>query len=174
MKVRLIAVLCALCTATPAMAEKLTFDYRLYPPLKAALDSNRPEMVESDQSNPRYLFNRVAVQGRSAKEWTEAIEIVARLKSRGVNEAKDWLGELRQRMPAGCTSEFTLIGEDAVSVTFERRSIGCGPAIAETGIYRIVAGKSSLFLLAALYKGQMSEAMHRQWLDLMASAHLEP
>lgn len=174
MKVRLIALLCALCTSAPAMAEKLTFDYRLYPPLKAALDSNRRDMLESDQSNPRYLFNRIAIQGRSAKEWTEAIEIVARLKRGSVNEAKDWLGELRQRMPAGCTSQFTTIGEDAVSVTFERRSTGCGRAIAETGIYRIVAGKSSLFLLAALYRGDMTETMRSQWLDLMASAHLEP
>jgi len=174
MKVRPIVLLCALGMTSPAMAEKLTFDYRLYPPLKAALDSNRPELLESDQSNPRYLFNRIAIQGRSAQEWSEAIEIVARLKRGGVKDSKDWLGEMRQRMPAGCTSQFTTIGEDAVSLTFERRSTGCGPAIAETGIYRIVAGKSSLFLLAALYKGQMNEAMRRQWLDLMASAHLEP
>jgi hypothetical protein len=169
----LAALLCTLVTATPALAEKLTFDYRLYPPLKAALDSNRPELLESDQHNPKYLFNRIAIQGRSAKDWSEAIEIVARLKAPGMTDAANWLEELRQRASSNCISQFTTISEDAISVTFERHSTGCGRAIAQTGIYRIVAGRSSLFLLAAQYRGEMSEATRKQWLDLMASAHLE-
>lgn len=173
MKLRLLLPLAALLVSGPALAEKLTFDYRLYPPLKAALDSNRPEMLESNQSNPRYLFNRIAIQGRSAANWTEAIEIVARLRSQNMNEAQDWLAELRQRAPDNCTSQFTTISEDAISITFERHSTGCGRSLAATGIYRIVKGKTSLFLLAAQYKGEMSEATRRQWLELMASAHLE-
>ncbi len=31
-----------------------------------------------------------------------------------------------------------------------------------------------MFLLAAQYRGEMSEEARRQWLELMASAHLEP
>jgi hypothetical protein len=173
MKLRFLLALFFLLAGSPALAEKLTFDHRLYPPLKQVLDSGRGEMVYSDQSNPRYLFNRIAIQGRSASDWDEAIEIVARSSTRGMNRPEDWLRELRSRIPAGCSSQFTTIAQDEVSITFERRSRGCGPDISQTGLYRIVNGKHSLFLLAALYRGEMTEAMRGQWLALMASAHLQ-
>ena len=44
---------------------------------------------------------------------------------------------------------------------------------APVAIYRVVAGKRSLFLLAVLSKSDLRESARREWLDLLASAHLE-
>ena len=61
--------LCAM--SAPVSAERLNFDHRLYAPLKAVFDDNRNEMITYDNSNPRYVIDRIAIQGKSAADWTD-------------------------------------------------------------------------------------------------------
>ncbi len=159
--------------AGAAHAEKLTFDHRLHPALKAALDSGNDEMVAYDGSNPRYLVNVIAIRGKSARDWTEALEIISRSPDKTVRTAADWAAEMRGRADAICPNTVTPIAEDAISVTFERRMPGCPGARAETAMTRVVAGKRSLFLLTFLFKGVPDAATRQEWLALLASAHLE-
>jgi hypothetical protein len=167
---RLILIVLPLLFASPAQAERLSFDHRLYPAIGAVLDSGRKEMVLFDESDPNNVFDRIAIQGSSAENWTEALEIVVRTRTRAVSSTADWMGQIAAQTAAGCTPQITQLSQDAASVTFMRKMDAC--ASAETALYRIVAGRKSLFLLGARYKGVMTETMQREWLSVLASARI--
>ena len=160
-------------TSVPAAAERLQFNHRLHPQVKAVLDSGRSEMVSFDASDPKYLVDRIVVEGKSVSDWTEEFEIIARSEQKGMNSAADWLADMRRGFDRRCANTISVIAQDYGSITFERHTPSCPAERAESGIYRIVAGKHSLFLLAALRKGPISDESKRLWLALLASAHLE-
>ena len=162
----------ALCAA-PLLADKLVFDHRLVPALKAVLDSGDPAMISYDNRNPRNVVDLIAVKGKSAKDWQEALVIIARLPDKKIATPADWLAQLQRDAAKQCPAVFTTIAQDASSVTFERRSTGCRAGYPPVALYRVAAGKPSLFLLAAMTKTDFSPAARAQWLALMASAHLE-
>ncbi len=162
-----------LLLAAPALAEKLTFDHRLSPALKAVLDSGDAGMIDYNSANPRNVVDLIAVRGKSAKNWTEALVIIARTPDRKVRDAADWTAQLQREAKAKCTSTFTELARDERSITFERRSVGCPSGYPPIALYRAIAGQHSLFLLAVLVKDDLSESSRRQWLAMMSSAHLE-
>lgn len=159
--------------ATPALADKLTFDHRLVPALKAVLDSGDGGMIDYNASNPKNVVDLIAVRGRSAKDWTEALVIIARTPQGKVLSAADWASELQGEAKAKCPSTFTEIARGENSVTYERRSTGCPKGYPPIALYRTVGSKRSLFLLAVLVKDELSEIERGQWLALMSSAHIE-
>ncbi len=172
MKCSYLTLLLAILLASPVHAEKLEFDYQIYPPLEAVLNGGRTEMLRYDDSNPKYVTDRIAIQGTSVDHWTEALDIIVRSRGPKMKSSADWAGEIQQNWRAVCASEFTTIAEDVNSLTFLRHSTGCPAGTAQTGLYRIVAGRKSLFLLNAFTIGEMAESMRRQWLELLRSAHL--
>lgn len=169
-----LTMLLGIMLASPAHAERLEFDYRVYPPLKEVLDSGRSEMIHYDDSNPRYVTDRIAIRGTSVDNWTEALDIVVRLRRSKMRAPADWAGEIQQKSRALCTSTFTTIAEDANSLTFLRQSTGCPAGTPLTGLYRIVAGRRSLFMLNGFTLGEMAEPMRQQWVELLRTAHLSP
>ena len=156
-----------------AFAEKLTFDHRTYPPLAAVLDSGRTEMIRFNDSNPKYVTDRIAVQGNSVNHWTEAFDIIVRSRKRDLHTPSDWAGQIQQAANALCPSTFTTIAQDETSLTFERHSSGCPAGTAQTALYRIVAGAKSLYLLNPQVMGEMPQAARQQWLTLLATAHID-
>lgn len=173
MKLPCLAAALLVLMASPAHAEKLTFDHRLYPPLKAALDSGDAAKVDYNNANPRYVVDRIAVRGASANDWQEALEIIARTPAKGMSSAADWMAELRRGADKACPNAVTTLTEDPASVTFERQSQPCKAERAPFALYRVVAGKRSLFLLAVLSKVPLSAEARAEWLALLASAHIE-
>lgn len=159
--------------ATPAQAEKLVFDHRLNPALKEVLDSGDAAKVDYNNANPRYVVDRIAVRGTTANDWQEALEIIARTPAKGMGSAADWMAELRARADKACSNTVTTLAEDAASVTFERQSQPCKSERAPYALYRAVAGKRSLFLLAVLAKQPLDKDSRARWLALLASAHIE-
>lgn len=59
----LVMLLAALCAA-PALAEKLSFDYRLYQPLKDVLDSGRDDLILYNAKNPAYVTDLIVIRGK--------------------------------------------------------------------------------------------------------------
>jgi hypothetical protein len=173
MKLRFAAFVALVLIATPALAERLTFDHRLSPPLKAVFEANDPAMIDFNDSNPRYVTDVIAVRGKSASDWIEALVIIARTPDRKVRTAAQWMAELRAEADKQCRSEIRILAEDTGSVTFERRSTGCPKDYPHRALYRVVAGKRSLFLLAVLAKDEPGEESQRQWRALLDSAHLD-
>lgn len=170
---RAVAALMVLAAAYPAKAEKLVFDHRLYPPLKAVLDGGDPGMIAYNASNPRYVVDLIAVKGKSASDWSEALEIIARSPNKAVRTARDWADEIRTKEDRACRATILPIADDAQSLTFERQSPGCKDARAPLTITRVVAGKRSLFLLTVLFKNAPDPAAREQWLALLRSARIE-
>ena len=173
LKYRIAAFVALSLVASPALAERLSFDHRLSPALKAVLDANDPAMIEYNDKNPRYVTDVIAVHGKSARDWTEALVIIARTPDKQVRTAAQWMAELRADADRKCRNEVRTLAEDAASLTFERRSTGCPKDYPHLALYRVVAGQRSLFLLAVLSKAELSEESQRQWRELLASAHLE-
>ena len=172
-KIRLAALFVFALSASPALAERLLFDHRLSPPLKAALDSKDAGKISYNDRNPRYVVDIIAVRGKSASDWTEALMIIARTPNRKVRTAAEWKAELRGEAERRCPSEIRTLAEDANSITFERRSTGCPADYPPIAIYRAVAGKRSLFLLAVMVRDDLGDLAQRQWLDLLGSARIE-
>jgi hypothetical protein len=166
-------VLALISFSAPAFAERLHFDHRLYPELKAVFDKNQSEMIAYDNRNPSYVVDRIAVQGKSASSWTEALDIIARAPTKDVATVNDWRREIELKVSKACASTFETIASDNFSITFSRRSINCGADKVQVALYRIVKGPKSLFLLNPIYRGDMDEAMRQKWLALLASARLE-
>ncbi len=173
MKLRTAVFFALLLIAAPALAEKLVFDHRLSPPLKAVLDSGDASMISYNAANPRNVVDLIAVRGNSARDWTEALVIIARTPDRKVRSAGDWIAELQREAQAKCASTFTQIAQDDISITIERHSTGCRQGYPSTALYRAITGKRSLFLLAVLVKDNLSDSARSQWLAMMSSAHLE-
>ncbi len=168
-----LALLLVLAPAAPLAAERLHFDHRLYPPLKAVFDNNRQEMIYFNNADPKYVVDRIAVQGKSADDWTEALTIIARSPTRGMNNADDWLAEIRTQSEKACPSAFQILARTDNSITFSRRSTGCAGDKVESSLYLIVVGKRSMFLLNPVFRGDMTDATRQQWLQLLNSARLE-
>lgn len=161
-----------LAVASPARAERMLFDHQLDPRIGAVLDSGRQEMVLYDASNPAYVYDRIAIQGSSAESWTEAIEIIVRTPGKDVRSPRDWVRQIAATSAAACPSAVTPIAQDETSLTFRRQSPACGASPAETALYRIVAGRKSLFLLGARYKGEMAAPVQTRWLSVLATARV--
>lgn len=172
-RLRLGAFLVLLSLAAPAFAEKLSFDHRVVPALKAVLDSGNTAMIDYNGSNPRYITDVIAVRGRSAKDWDEALVIIARAPSNKVQTAAEWLEELRSDARRRCGSELKLLEQAERSILFERHAKKCPGNYPRNAIYLVVQGKSSLFLLAVLSRDDLSEASRGEWFTLLKSAHLE-
>lgn len=173
MLARAVAAILPLLVAAPAMAEQLVFDHRLSPPLKAVFDADDPDKISYNAKDPRYVTDLIAVRGASARDWVEALAIIARTPRGKVPTARDWAEELRAEAARHCPGTFTTIAEDAGSVTLERRSSGCAVNYPPFAIYRAIAGKRSLFLLAAMTKDEMSDEVQSQWRAVLASAHVQ-
>lgn len=159
--------------AGPALADKLVFDHRLAPALKAVLDGGDAAMIDYDASNPRNLVDTIAVRGKSAHDWLEALVIVSRTPDRKIRSAAQWQAALESETTQRCSSSFSEIARDAQSVTFERQSSGCPSGYPVRAIYRVFAGDRSLFMLAVLAKDDLTPTAREQWLAMLASARIE-
>jgi len=173
MKLRYAFAFALVLCGAPAAAERLQFDHRLYPPLQQVLDSGNAGMIEFNADDPRRLVDLIAVKGTSARDWSEAMEIVSIPRPRKIATAREWMGVLQSQALARCPATFTVLAEDASSVTFERRSPDCPRERAGLGIYRLVAGKRSWFMLSVLARSGLEPSARAQWLALLASAHLD-
>lgn len=173
MRSRLFLALALLGIATPALADKLVFDHRIYQPLKEAFDSGNADLIAFNDKNPAYVTDLVVVRGKSTKNWTEAMIIIARRPDAKARTPAGWMNELQRQADAQCPSRFTVIAQDEGSITLERQSQGCPSSYPQSALYRIVQGKPSLFLLGAMSKDGFTPEARKAWLALFASARLD-
>lgn len=172
-RLRLGAFLVLLGLASPALAERLSFDHRLVPALKAVLDGGNGEMIDYNGSNPSHVTDLIAVRGHSAKDWDEALVIIARAPGSKVRTAAEWLEELRGDARKRCSSELKVLEQGERSILLERHADKCPRSYPRNALYLVVQGKSSLFLLAVLSRDDLSEASRAEWLALFRSAQLK-
>lgn len=162
-----------LALAAPVAAEKLEMDHRLYPPLHAAMDSTAEETIYFDARTPGRVFDRVLINGRSAeRDWTEALEITVLRRDKRLKDPAEWYRSFRAGDESTCPAEARELGRDRVSVTFAVEAPACATGPGLTGLYRVVLGAKSVYLVSAKVKGPMAAEPRAQWLAVLASAHL--
>ncbi len=164
--------------ASPAHAEHLAMDYRLYPPLKAVLDSNNADAIQFEDARPRYVLDRIVTQGNARAGslqagWSEALEIYVRSPQRTQKTVADWYRSFQQQEQAACPSEWTIIEQSETSITVARSPVACGTEPVRTRLYRTVFSRKWLYQLVVIRDGALPEEARRQWLDVLASAHVE-
>lgn len=159
--------------ATSARAEKLDIDHRLYPPLSAAMEHPQEGTIYYDASRQGRVFDRILVRGTSAeRDWQEALEFLAAPRKGPARTPQEWFAAFRPESESPCPAQVTRLGEDATSLTFELKAPACQGTTPLTGLYRVVYGRKTIYLVGAKYRGTMSATQREQWLALLNSAHL--
>ncbi len=163
---RLIAlVLCLL--AQPAAAEGLLWDFKLYPPLQAAMMNPDGALVYSKKTRNSVL-NLFVLKGSGENDWTEAFEIINTIPKNEPKTVKLWYEKFQAAAPATCAGEWVLIEESEKSITFEHRLPECPPAARETTLNRVLYGQHNVFRMRAAVKGVMTEDTRNSLLALPA------
>jgi len=112
------------------------------------------------------------VDGTSADDWVEALEVLNTLKRNEPKTPQQWFERYRAAGTQTCAGDFTLLAQDKHSVTFARTTPACPPHAAQAGLYRALYGKDQVFLLIATRKGEMPEEVRAAWLAVLASAEI--
>ena len=161
------------CAATPARAERLDIDHRLYSPLHAVMENAQDGAVYYDASQPGRVFDRIMVRGTSAAgDWTEALEILVVRRAAQLKTPQDWVASFRPDAESACPARVSNLAGDASSMTFALDAPACAGGPALTGLYRVVLGRKSVYVVSAKQKGAMSATQREQWLALLGSAKL--
>ncbi|MDE2619355.1 MAG: hypothetical protein KGL54_04240 [Sphingomonadales bacterium] len=163
----------ALLAASAAQAERLDIDHRLYAPLHAAMEQPHDGTVFYQASPSGAVFDRILITGTSAQnDWTEALELVTVPRKSQAKTPQAWLAGFRPQQESNCPARISVIGEDEISLTFSLDAPACAGGQPLNGLYRVIYGRKTVYLVGAKLKGAMSPAQSEQWLALLASAHL--
>ncbi len=160
----------ALAFSTPAHAERLLIDHRGYPALSQAVMNAGEDAIFYQDASPDYVLDRIKIQGRSASDWSEAIEFVVYPRGRGVKQIEDWYRGFSAAEQLTCPSRWNVIRQDDTGITFTRDQAQCAGLQGQSRLYRAMLGKRHVFLVGGLYRGEMSEEMKHQWLVVLDSA----
>lgn len=169
---QLLAACCALL-ASAAGAERLDLDHRLYPPLHEAMEHPHQGTVFFDANTPGRVFDRIVVTGTSAEhDWTEALELLVTPRKTPRLTPQAWLAGFRPDRESLCPAQITPIGQDENSLTFALEASACPQGPGLSGLYRVVVGRKTVYLVSAKLKGTMSPSQREQWLAVLQSARL--
>ncbi len=170
---RIVLALMLLGMAMPAHAEQLLFDHRIYPPLEAAFESKRDDVILFESRPNGVQFDRIMVQGRSVSDWDEAMEITVSKRSRKQGTAQEAFDSWRKTQDAGCPAQWNELARDDGSITIEQTTPTCANAPAHQAVWRLMLGARSVFVIGGVYRGAMPTAMRQSWLALLASARID-
>ena len=156
--------------------QTLTWSYQHYPALAELVEAlkkdQRQEAMYVENKEPVSYLQRFVIDGTSATDWKEAVEVVNVRKDKEARTPTDWYQRFQRQGNASCPSTWTLIAHDKISITFQRDSAACPPHVAQTGLYRVLYGKQDVFALIATYKGALPDEKRRIMLAMLASAAL--
>ena len=173
MAARPMVVACALLSAGMAQAERLDIDHRLYAPLHAAIEQPREGSVFYQASPSGRQFDRILVHGTSAEhDWTEALELVVTPRKSERKTPQEWLAAFQTASESSCPANVTLLDEDDSSITFSLDAPPCSTGTPLSGLYRVIYGRKTVYVVSAKLKGQMRAEQRQQWLGLLNSAKL--
>jgi hypothetical protein len=162
-------------SAPQARADVLYYDLDGYAKLAAAVstsDGHVPIVYTEDRA-PVYVLTRIVVDGSSADEWAEALEIMNTMRHDAPRKLAAWYDAFRAKGDAACESEWTVLAQTPASMTFERRSGDCPPHGEQHALYRVIYGKRQIFTLIATRKPGMDEATRGAWIGVLESAELQ-
>ncbi|MBC2660652.1 hypothetical protein H7F50_02730 [Novosphingobium flavum] len=170
---RPLLALIGLMTAAAAQAERLDIDHRLYAPLHAAMEQPHEGSIFYQASPSGRQFDRILVNGTSAEhDWTEALELVVVPRKGERKPPQEWFAAFQAASESTCPANVTVLGEDESSITFSLDAPPCSTGTPLSGLYRVIYGRKTVYVVSAKLKGQMPADQRQQWLGLLNSAKL--
>lgn len=160
--------------ATPAHAERMLVDYRLYPPLQTALQNQDDNVYFEQSKNPKFTLDRIKIQGPSLDAWQEVIEFVIVPRKKSLTVPLDWFQSFQSGENKTCPSIWEVLGSDQTSIMFSRTGAKCKELAGQTRIYRALLGQKSVFIVGGSYRGDLSPDMRAQWIKLFETATIAP
>lgn len=168
-----VAGLVALLLASfPAHArERLSWDYGGYDKLAALFTSEEGPLYGEKQGRRTYHL-RFVVEGDSLEDWTEILEIIDTSRRDEPDSAQSWFQRFQAQGNETCPSDWTVIDEQADSITFQRTAKACPGFDDQDALYRVLYGEDNVFLIFATRKGELDEASRAGWLNVLRSAEV--
>lgn len=168
----LLAALGLLTTGT-ARAERLDIDHRLYQPLNTALQQPHDGSVFYQAGPSGRIFDRILVRGSSAEhDWTEALELTTVPRKAERKTPQEWFAAFQAATETTCPAKVTVLGEDDRSITFALDAPPCTTGTPLSGLYRVIYGRKTVYVVSAKLKGPMAADQRQQLLTLLNSARL--
>ena len=118
------------------------------------------------------MLDRIAVRGKSADDWSEALEIVVLTRPRKIAALADWFSAWQQSEDAICTSAWQTLSATPATMSFARSDARCPAQAGQQRIYRALWGKKNVYLLSGIVRGSMSAAQRAQWQVLLDTAKI--
>lgn len=163
----------ALVWASAASAQAVSWDYSQYPPFQALTEAlakgQRQDAMHIEDRTPVYVLQRFVIEGKSATDWTDALEVLNTMRKAEPKTPAGWYERL-QKQGASCPSNWTLIAQAKDSITFQRDSAACSTQPAQTGLYRVLYGRQQVFTLIFTSKAPVSQEKRQQVLAMLESA----
>lgn len=168
----LLTLLIMLFVPTPAQAERLEWDYSANPSLANIATDPEPLIFTKDRA-PEYVLTRFIIEGSSAEEWTESLEIMNTWKKNQPKDVSGWYEKFKLQEEASCQSAWEILEELKKSMIFERQSESCPPFAAQHALYRVLYGKRNIFVLIATRKEGMDDETRGSWMSVLESAEVK-
>jgi hypothetical protein len=157
-----------------AKAEILHFEYSQHAKLEQAMstEGGRVPPVYTQDRAPRYVLTRYVIEGTSAEEWTEVIDVMNTNRKAEPKTLGAWYERFREQGEKTCPGEWTVIAETPDSLTFERKTPECAPHPAQHALYKVLYGKRDAFTVTCTRKGTMTSEDRAGWLAFLEKVYL--
>jgi hypothetical protein len=164
----------ALLLAWPAAGyadEVLKYDKSLYAPLENALASDKAIIAEEDRAKQMHV-TRYVVDGQSADEWNESLEVVETHLKDQPKTLDDWYAEFTSHFDPVCTAKWHTIEKKHDSMIFERHVQECPIHAARHTMFRVLYGRQHVYIMIAEKRPDMEEEARQGWLAVLRTAKL--
>jgi len=158
--------------AISAQAERLEWDDSAIPVLKAITTERDPLILTKGKAG-EYLLTRIIIDGSSAEDWTESLEITNTKQKGQPKDVIEWYEMFKLQGEDNCDSDWNILEESEESMMFERHSSICPPLEAQQALYRVLFGKTNVYLLCATSKGGMDAETRDSWIGVFQSAEIQ-
>ena len=155
-----------------ARAERLEWDYSASPKLEMFITNPDPLIFTQDRA-PEFVLTRFIVEGSSAEEWTESLEIMNTWKKNQPRNVSGWYEKFKLQGEETCHSDWKILEESKKSLMFERLSESCPPFGVQHAVYRVLYGKKNIFVLFATRKEGMDDGTRDSWIEVLESADIK-
>jgi len=126
--------------------------------------------VKEFDEGPVFL-TRFVIEGTSADEWTQALEILQFSKKGQPKTASLWYDAFKtngeQHCPGGV---WTVLQQDDASVLYERTTADCDGNPPQRSLNRVLYGKKKAFVLIFTSAEELVSADREAWVSVLANA----
>ena len=168
-----LVVCCPFFGPAGAFADNVTWNYGVYDKFEEAMAARESgPIVYTEDKAPLYVLTRFVIEGESADDWIEALEILNTNRKQEPKDVGMWYERFKAQGEETCPSEWRMLEQSKKALLFERLSHDCDPFEAQHAIYNVLYGKRDVFVFIATRKGEMATETRDGLLKLLRSVKI--